>query len=143
MEVRVIADEFGSWEENPPRLPDFIRRDLRWCQGNLQYLRLLGHLRLRPMGRFQLCNAIAMYLGAPTSMLMLIIGLINGFTGGHGAHVPQSLAFSLYFAFLLIGFAPRLLGVLDIALRPAERRRWGGALETARRGRRRTGFSRC
>ena len=125
-EVRVIADEFGSWEENPPRLPDFIRRDLRWAQGNLQYLRLLGRPGLRPMGRFQLCNAIAMYLGAPASLLMLAVGLARGLSGGHTSQLPQNLAFVLYFGFLLIGFAPRLLGVLDIALRPAERRRWGG-----------------
>ena len=125
-EVRVIADEFGSWEENPPRLPDFIRRDLRWAQGNLQYLRLLGRPALRPMGRFQLCNAVAMYLGAPASLLMLAVGLARGLSGGHGAQLPQNLAFVLYFGFLLIGFAPRLLGVLDVALRPAERRRWGG-----------------
>ena len=125
-EVRVIAEEFGSWEENPPRLPDFIRRDLRWAQGNLQYLRLIGRLRLRSMGRFQLSNAIAMYLGAPASLLMLAVGLARGLTGGHGARLPQTLAFALYFGFLLIGFAPRLLGVLDIALRAEERRRWGG-----------------
>jgi membrane glycosyltransferase len=125
-EVRVIADEFGSWEENPPRLPDFIRRDLRWAQGNLQYLRLIGRPGLRPMGRFQLCNAVAMYLGAPASLLMLAVGLARGLSGGHAAQLPQTLAFGLYFGFLLIGFAPRLLGVLDIALRPAERQRWGG-----------------
>jgi membrane glycosyltransferase len=125
-EVRVIADEFGSWEENPPRLPDFIRRDLRWSQGNLQYLWLVGGPGLRPMGRFQLCNAIAMYLGAPASLLMLVVGLIRGLSGGHAAHLSQTLAFGLYFGFLIIGFAPRLLGVLDIALRPAERQRWGG-----------------
>jgi membrane glycosyltransferase len=125
-EVRVLAEEFGSWEENPPRLPDFIRRDLRWSQGNLQYLRLLGRPWLRTMGRFQLCNAVAMYLGAPASMLMLIVGLIRGLSGGHAAQLPQTLAFGLYFGFLLIGFAPRLLGVLDVALRPLERRRWGG-----------------
>ncbi len=125
-EVRVIADEFGSWEENPPRLPDFIRRDLRWAQGNLQYLRLLGRPGLRPMGRFQLCNAVAMYLGAPASLLMLAVGLVHGLSGGHGARLPQTLAFGLYVGFLLIGFAPRLLDVLDIALRPAERLRWGG-----------------
>jgi membrane glycosyltransferase len=125
-EVHVIAEEFGSWEENPPRLPDFIRRDLRWAQGNLQYLRLLGLPGLRPMGRFQLCNAIAMYLGAPASILMLTVGLVHGLFGGRAAHLPPRLAFGLYFGFLLIGFAPRLLGVLDIALRPAERRRWGG-----------------
>ncbi|WP_201243526.1 hypothetical protein [Halochromatium salexigens] len=34
--------EGGSWgwEENPPTLLEFLRRDLRWCQGNMQYLRL-------------------------------------------------------------------------------------------------------
>jgi membrane glycosyltransferase len=125
-DVRVIADEFGSWEENPPRLPDFIRRDLRWCQGNLQYLRLIGGLKLRPMGRFQLINAIAMYAGAPTSIVMLTVGLLNGLHGARG-HIPESLAFGLYFGMLALGFAPRLLGVCDVLLRPAERRRWGGA----------------
>jgi membrane glycosyltransferase len=124
-EVRVVADEFQSWEENPPRLPDFIRRDLRWCQGNLQYLRLFGRLRLRPMGRFQFGNAIAMYLGAPSWMLMLIAGLINGLAGGSGPS-PGALAPGLYAGMLAMGFAPRLLGVLDVMLRPPDRRRWGG-----------------
>ncbi|MEM7270413.1 MAG: glucans biosynthesis glucosyltransferase MdoH [Pseudomonadota bacterium] len=41
-EVRVIPVEGGSWEDNPPTLFDFTRRDLRWCQGNMQYWRLLG-----------------------------------------------------------------------------------------------------
>ena len=118
-EVRVIADECGSWEENPPRLPDFIRRDLRWAQGNLQYLRLLGRPGLRPMGRFQLCNAVAMYLGAPASLLMLAVGLLRGLAGDQAAQLPQNLAFVLYFGFLLIGFAPRLLG--GAGCRPAPR----------------------
>ncbi|WP_428374733.1 glucans biosynthesis glucosyltransferase MdoH [Lichenicoccus sp.] len=125
-EVRVIADEFASWEENPPRLPDFIRRDLRWCQGNMQYLRLIGRLRLRPMGRFQLVNAMAMYLGAPSMLLMLAAGIAHGVEPARG-QLPDRLAFGLYFGLLGLGFAPRLLGVLDVLLRPAERRRWGGA----------------
>ena len=41
-EVRVLPDEGGSWEENPPTLLEFIRRDLRWCQGNMQYWRFLA-----------------------------------------------------------------------------------------------------
>src|SRR5260221_7232165 len=73
-EVRGIADEFESWEENPPSLPDFIKRDLRWRQGNMQYLRLLCRRGLKPMGRFQLVNAIFMYLGAPFWILMLVAG---------------------------------------------------------------------
>ena len=40
-EVRVWPEECGSWEENPPTLADFSRRDVRWCQGNLQYVKLL------------------------------------------------------------------------------------------------------
>ena len=41
-EVRVLPEECGSWEENPPTVLEFTRRDLRWCQGNMQYFRLLG-----------------------------------------------------------------------------------------------------
>ena len=37
--VRVMPDEELGWEENPPTLIEFIRRDLRWCQGNMQYWR--------------------------------------------------------------------------------------------------------
>ena len=36
-EVRVLPEEGASWEENPPTLLEFIRRDLRWAQGNMQY----------------------------------------------------------------------------------------------------------
>ena len=41
-EVRVLPEERGSWEENPPTIFEFSARDLRWCQGNMQYWRLLG-----------------------------------------------------------------------------------------------------
>ena len=41
-QVRVVPDEDGSFEENPPTLSDFVKRDLRWCQGNWQYIHL-GH----------------------------------------------------------------------------------------------------
>ena len=41
-EVRALPEEAGSFEENPPTLSDFVKRDLRWCQGNWQYLHLVG-----------------------------------------------------------------------------------------------------
>jgi membrane glycosyltransferase len=62
-EVRVLPQECGSWEENPPTVLEFTRRDLRWCQGNMQYWRLLGLPGLFPMSRFQLTWAILMFLG--------------------------------------------------------------------------------
>jgi membrane glycosyltransferase len=126
-EVRVIADEFESWEENPPNLPDFIKRDLRWCQGNMQYLKLLRMPGLNPMGRFQLFNAIMMYAGAPAGLLMLLAGLAMIGDGSHSS-APATLAFGLYFVMLGLGFAPRMLGTLDIMLQPARRRLYGGGL---------------
>ena len=125
LDVRVIADEFESWEENPTNLPDFIKRDLRWCQGNLQYLKLLRMPGLKPMGRFQLVNAIMMYAGAPTGLLMLLAGLAMIGDRSRSA-APAALAFALYFVMLALGFAPRLLGTLDIMLQPARRRLYGG-----------------
>jgi membrane glycosyltransferase len=54
-EVRVLPQSrSGSWEENPPTMLEFTRRDLRWCQGNMQYWRLTDLPGLRPMSRFQL-----------------------------------------------------------------------------------------
>jgi len=126
-DVRVIADEFESWEENPPNLPDFIKRDLRWCQGNLQYLKLLRMPGLKPMGRFQLVNAIMMYAGAPAGLLMLLAGLAM-IGDGSLSSTPASVGFALYFIMLALGFAPRLLGMLDVLLRRAERQRYGGPI---------------
>ena len=40
-EVRVLPEEGASFEQNPPTLTEFIRRDLRWCQGNMQYWHFL------------------------------------------------------------------------------------------------------
>ena len=53
-EVRVLPDEEGSWEENPPTLLEFIRRDLRWCQGNMQYFHFLTLPGLLPVSRCQI-----------------------------------------------------------------------------------------
>jgi membrane glycosyltransferase len=124
--VRVIPDEYESWEENPTNLPDFIKRDLRWCNGNLQYIHLMAMPGLIGMGRFQLVNAIAMYVGAPMNVVMLLAGLAIALTP-HPPDLATSMAFGLYAVALLLGFAPRLLGVLDIVL-GGRAQQYGGAL---------------
>jgi len=48
-DVRVLPEEDLGWEENPPTLIEFIRRDQRWCQGTLQY----GHFLFRPGLKFR------------------------------------------------------------------------------------------
>jgi membrane glycosyltransferase len=128
-DVRVIADEFESWEENPPSLLDFIKRDLRWCQGNMQYIRLLAAPGLKPMGRFQLINALMMYVGAPLSFLMLVAGIAMAFVPDDSARLnfPSDFAFALYIVMMAMAFAPRLVGMFDVLLRPDEARQYGGA----------------
>jgi membrane glycosyltransferase len=123
-DVRVIPDEMESWEENPTNLPDFIKRDLRWCQGNLQYLGLLTMPGLKGMGRFQLVNAIMMYAGAPMNLLMLLVGLTIAVTP-HPPIFATRMAFILYAAAMGLGFAPRFLGVLDILV-SGQAPRYGG-----------------
>ena len=64
-EVRIYPQEDHSWEENPQTLTEYIRRDLRWCEGNLQYFHLLSLPKLKLLSRFQLLLAIFMFVGAP------------------------------------------------------------------------------
>ena len=63
--LRVLPEECGSYEDNPPTLLEYTRRDLRWCQGNMQYVKLLNLENILPMSRFQLLWAISMFIGVP------------------------------------------------------------------------------
>ena len=122
-EVRVLPDEDGSWEENPPTLPEFVRRDLRWCQGNMQYLRLLGlkDMRgLRPVSRCQLWLAIAMYAGAPAWLGLIALGLLRQ------APVDMALFKVMFAVTMTMSFAPKLATLGDVLLRPRLRRDHGG-----------------
>src|SRR5262245_65480535 len=74
--VSVLAEERSSFEQNPPTLVEFIRRDLRWCQGNMQYWHFLRMPGLRPVSRYQLAFAILMFIGSPAWIAMLMIGSI-------------------------------------------------------------------
>ena len=56
-EVWLAYDLPGSYEESPPNILDELKRDRRWCQGNLQHLYLLagdgirfGHRAIMRMG---------------------------------------------------------------------------------------------
>lgn len=125
--VRVLPDEGGSYEETPPTLLEFMRREFRWCQGNLQYFRLLGMSGLRPMGRVQLGMAIMMYLGAPLWLLFLILGFTQTFAQVNppAVSLDPALAIGLFAVMMGFTFAPKVLGVIDILLRRGERKRYG------------------
>lgn len=61
---RVIADSSidGSFEEGPENVLSYAKRDRRWCQGNLQHMRLLLAPGLAGWSRFVFVQGIFAYL---------------------------------------------------------------------------------
>ena len=135
--VHVLADEDGSYEENPPTLQDFIKRDLRWCQGNMQYLRLLSMPGLRPMGRVQLALAILMYAAAPAWLAFMLLGLgqavslgLSGLEASDAGWAPLSLGLGigLFAIMMTINLTPKIAGLIDVLLNVHARRAYGGSV---------------
>ncbi len=126
-EVRVLPLEDGTWEENPPTLLEFMRRDLRWCEGNMQYWRLLAMDGIKPISRFQLVFAILMFVGAPA--WMVLVGLFSVRDMIVGNEYPlfraEAAQWSLILMMAMI-FAPKVASSIRVLLHPTERRAFGG-----------------
>ena len=129
-EVRVMPVEGESYEDNPPTLFDFTKRDLRWCQGNMQYWRLLALKGLKPMSRFQVFAAIAMYFGAPAWMAMTSAAAFKIFEADF-MEVDFAFAVSMFFIMFAVSLFPKIAGWIDIALRPGGAAAYGGRLRFA------------
>jgi membrane glycosyltransferase len=126
-EVRVLTEEGESFEQNPPTLIEFIRRDQRWCQGNMQYWNFLLLPGLKPVSRYQLVFALLMFLGSPAWIGLLLIGtLVVAVTGAGGASIHANAGLAVFVFVLLMWFAPKIATVIDVLARPALRRAFGG-----------------
>jgi membrane glycosyltransferase len=66
----------GSYEECPPSLTDYIARDRRWCQGNLQHLGVLPARGLHWVSRLHLLTGIGSYITAPLWLIFLLTGIV-------------------------------------------------------------------
>ncbi|MEP2943527.1 MAG: glucans biosynthesis glucosyltransferase MdoH [Hyphomicrobiales bacterium] len=128
-ECRVLAEEGGSYEENPPHILEFIRRDLRWCHGNMQYLKLLSEPDLKPTSRVQLVLAILMFTSAPAWMTFVSVATwsiifsdmtFSGFQMGPG--------YILFLIVMTMIFAPKLVSIADVLMRSKLRKAYGGGL---------------
>jgi membrane glycosyltransferase len=127
-DVRVLPQEDLGWEENPPTLLEFIRRDLRWCQGNMQYWRFLSLPGLKPVSRYQLALAILMFIGSPAWIGLLVLGtLAQAFSNAPGSFIRADAGMALLVCVLVMWFAPKIASAIDILLRPELRRAFGGA----------------
>ena len=127
-DVRVLPQEDLGWEENPPTLLEFIRRDLRWCQGNMQYWRFLSLPGLQPVSRYQLVLAILMFIGSPAWIGLLVLGtLAAAFSDTPGSFIRADAGMALFICVLVMWFAPKIASAIDILLHPKLRRAFGGA----------------
>ena len=132
----------GSFEELPPTLLDSLKRDRRWCQGNLQHGRLLAEPGLHGVQRLNLLLGIVAYAMAPLWLAFLVLSTLSaaqsrgaGFTRsalaslfrrGHAAPLTDT-ALGLFLLTVFLLLAPKLIA-WGCALADGERRRsFGGA----------------
>lgn len=140
-EVWLAWDIPGTYEEAPPTLIDHLKRDRRWCQGNLQHLWLIFARKLPATVRTHLFMGIMAYLGSPLWFLFLAAGTwiawdreVSGLSAlpfdGLTSHwlginaMEQSLILAGCVFVML--FLPKLLGVAGVLLSSNRRREFGG-----------------
>jgi membrane glycosyltransferase len=125
-EVRVLPEEDLGWEENPVTLLEFIRRDLRWCQGNMQYWPFITLPGLKPVSRYQLVLWVFMFVSSPAWIGLLIAITASVALYGADAFVQPDAGHALFAIILIMWFAPKILTVIDILMRAEARRAFGG-----------------
>jgi membrane glycosyltransferase len=128
-QVRLDTTAQGSFEHVPANLSDYLRRERRWAQGNLQHLRLLAAPGLHPLSRLHFLLGALGFAYAPLWAAMLILGFISlaGDTppliSGHPPGAMPETALWLLGATLFLLFGPKLMGMV---LTRAQRRAFGG-----------------
>ena len=130
----------GSYEESPPTLLHYLKRDRRWCEGNLQHIRLIFAQGSRGSSRLHLAVGVMSYLSAPLWLAMLAVASVETFREQHFApaayagrfpilalpvsHAMECVALFLVAALLLLG--PKFLGWLMLAREPRRLAAHGG-----------------
>ena len=71
--VWIAYDLPGSYEELPPNLLDELKRDRRWCQGNLMNFRLFLVKGMHPVHRAVFLTGVMSYLSAPLWFMFLAL----------------------------------------------------------------------
>ena len=128
-DVRVLPEEDLGWEENPPTLIEFIRRDQRWLQGTLQYWFFIGLPGLKSVSRIQLVFAMLMFLGSPAWVGLALLGTaMLAAAPTTSAFIDPDYGVPLLVVVLSMWFAPKVATVIDVLSRPELSLGFGGRL---------------
>ncbi|MCZ6674968.1 MAG: glucans biosynthesis glucosyltransferase MdoH [Verrucomicrobia bacterium] len=139
-QVWLAYDLPGSWEEGPPNLIEFAKRDRRWCQGNLQHSWLLFARGLFAVNRLHLGLGILSYVGSFLWLLFLIVSflLAYDFHNSGLSHIPTSgfaqfwspeivsEPLALFFLTVALLFMPKVLSVLCVVFQRDLAHSYGG-----------------
>lgn len=141
--VTMVPGIVGSYEESPPSLIDLAARDRRWCQGNLQHVRVIGAKGLRLATRQHFATGIMSYLASPFWLFQLIVGITivlqakfirPEYFAPEFSLFPAwpvfdaERALSLFVITMGILLAPKFFGLIIAIVRRDIRRPCGGAL---------------
>ena len=118
-EVWMLPQLGGSFEEMPSNLIDYARRDRRWCQGNLQHMRLLALPGLHWMSRVHFLLGAMSYLASPAWFLLLFSATVVALTSDRLSAAVESAVGGEDWIFLpvlvmtgILLFLPRLMGIV-------------------------------
>src|SRR5215218_5950277 len=141
--VYMLPELGGSYEESPPSLIDLAARDRRWCQGNLQHMRVFSARGFKLPTRQHFATGIMSYLASPFWLFQLIVGIALVLQTTYIRPEYFARDFRLYpiwprfdperalalFALTMgILLAPKIFGLILMLLDPEGRRACGGAL---------------
>lgn len=138
--VVLAWDLDGSYEEIPPTLIDYAKRDRRWCQGNLQHARIILAHGLRLSSRVHLAMGVMSYVASPLWLLFLALTAVEAWVQSRAVPVyffgdttvpiwPDTYTFeltSVLLATLVMLFLPKLLALALLLFDGRARRGHGG-----------------
>lgn len=136
--VQIAYDLEGSYEECPTTLVDYAIRDQRWCQGNLQHIRLVFTRGYRLMSRLHLGMGVMSYLASPLWLAFMLLGLVAVIVGGGptetawiaaGTITPWMIGVTLFVVVMLMLMIPKFYAVCLVLQRPDVMRAHGGELQ--------------
>jgi len=139
--VWIAYDLPGSYEELPPNLLDELKRDRRWCHGNLMNFRLFLVKGMHPVHRAVFLTGVMSYLSAP--LWFMFLALSTALQVVHTLMEPQyflqprqlfpvwpqwrpELAIALFSTTMVLLFLPKLLSIILIWFKGAKP--YGGVL---------------
>ncbi|MCC5983047.1 MAG: glucans biosynthesis glucosyltransferase MdoH [Rhodobacteraceae bacterium] len=124
--VVIDADARGSFEDAPETVAEFLRRDRRWAQGNLQHLRLVGAKGWHPASRVHMLAGIQSYLSAPVWLALVVLFGSGAVHATAAAAVPLAATLALLLVPKAAGWADwRGRGRMTAARRRILRRAFG------------------